>query len=199
MTLITQLETGVREPRTIPAVKRRVVIGVAERSAQEEAAFLELMQGPEREFRSGESYLWQERRTQGALVAFRELVEAGYQGLYVTRTHPGLIPEGVTGPGVKVIWLSTQLGPQCLDPSKLNNLNGIVNQFLTENPKSAILLDGLEYISTNNESRRVIHFLEATKESCAERESILLLSVDPRAFSTQEQALLERGCTILNG
>ena len=55
-----------------------------------------------------------------------------------------------------------------------------------------LLLDGLEYLISNNAFNPVLRFLRRLIDKISETESILLISVSPKAINEQELKLLER-------
>ncbi|MBI4441457.1 DUF835 domain-containing protein [Candidatus Woesearchaeota archaeon] len=58
--------------------------------------------------------------------------------------------------------------------------------------KSIILIDGIEYLISNNTFPGVLHLLQMMKDKISLGESILLLPLDPRCFSEQEINLLRQ-------
>jgi archaellum biogenesis ATPase FlaH len=93
---------------------------------------------------------------------------------------------------IRVVWLSTTLGKDYIDPHNLNSLSNLIGTFLNEGPRSLLLVDGLEYLMINNDFARILHFLEYVNEQIALRRAALILSVDERAFESKELAYIER-------
>ncbi len=58
--------------------------------------------------------------------------------------------------------------------------------------KSIILLDGLEYLMTNNTFALVLHLLQMLKDKISLGESMLLLPIDPKCIDEKEMALLQQ-------
>ncbi len=98
----------------------------------------------------------------------------------------------------RVIWLSTTLGQDYVDPHNLGNLTNIVSAHLDEHPKSVILLDGLEYLMINNDFPRILKFVEYIHEIVMQRKALFLISLDQRAFEARELALLERNLATVD-
>ncbi len=166
-------------------------------SRSEEEVLEAIAFGNVRSLEPGSCYLIREPRARRALAAFEALIPRGFEGLYLTRQHPDHLPPGPWKGHLRVIWLSTTLGKDYVDPHNLGSLTGLAASFLLEKTKGAVLIDALEYLILNNDFTRVLQFLEHLIEITAQRRGVLVLSLDPRAFSEREMALLERSSTTL--
>jgi len=98
---------------------------------------------------------------------------------------------------LKVVWLSTTLGADYVDPHNLGALTNLINAFTDTPRQTAILLDGLEYLMINNDYARILKFVEYLREIVMQRKCVLLVSVDDRAFDPKEMAFLERNSVLL--
>ncbi len=164
---------------------------------EEDDLLKSLLFGKQKELEEGRTYLTKEKKPDRAVAYFRKAIEAGYRALYVTRQHPNHVLRAHAGKEVRVVWLSTTLGRDYVDPHNLNSLTNLVTNFVSDVPRSVILLDGLEYLMINNDFPRILHFLEYVNEQVAMKRSILILSVDDRAFEPKELALIERNTIAL--
>ena len=161
----------------------------------EDELFRALVFGKETGLQDGRTYVMKERKPQKALDRFARLVSEGYRGLFITRQHPNHVSRGKLS-NVRLIWLSTTLGEDYMDPHNLSALTALVRTCLEENGKAVVLLDGLEYLMINNDFDRILKFVEVLNETVMERQAILLLSVDERAFEEKQLALIERNATV---
>lgn len=166
-------------------------------ASEEDDFFRALVFGKKKEIEDGRSYLMKERKPDKALRHFQRLVDQGYRGMYITRQHPNNVAKKIGTAGFKLVWLSTTLGRDYVDPHNLTSLSNLVNAFIKESRKCAILLDGLEYLMINNDFQRILKFIEYVNEMIMENRAILLLSVDDRAFESKELALLERNAVVM--
>jgi len=162
----------------------------------EEEFFESLLLGRREGYQDGKCYLFKEKKSIKAFEVFSKLMEQGYRGMYITRQHPDHVERKHGKIPMKIIWLSTSLGKDYVDPHNLGSLTSIVNSFVEEG-KSVILLDGLEYLMINNEFSRILKFIEYVNEIIMQQRSILLISIDERAFGDRELALLERNAVIV--
>ncbi|UCD93194.1 MAG: DUF835 domain-containing protein [Methanobacteriota archaeon] len=145
----------------------------------------------------GYSYVFKEKKPQKTFIHFWEMMNKGYRGLLITRQHPDHV-EKKFGPGdLKVVWLSTTLGKDYVDPHNLGSLTNLVNRFVEDGSKTVILLDGLEYLMVNNDFSRILKFIEYVNEIVMQKKSLLLISIDPKAFEERDLALLERNVKVI--
>ncbi|MFQ5838186.1 MAG: DUF835 domain-containing protein [Thermoplasmata archaeon] len=140
----------------------------------------------------GRSYLVKEPKPLHGVEAFTILLSRGFQGLYITRQHPQHVRRRAEIRDCRVIWLSSTLGKDYVDPHNLSSLINLLRVFIETSDRSVVFIDGLEYLVTNNDFSRVLHFLECVNEVVMESLGILILSVDDRAFQKRELALLEK-------
>jgi len=162
----------------------------------EDELFRALVFGKETRLEEGHTYVVKERKPQRAPDRFFQLLSQGYRGLYVTRQHPNHV-EVPRGADVRLVWLSTTLGKDYMDPHNLSSLAAAIRDFLEKAGKGVILLDGLEYLMINNEFSRIMNFMELLHEVITEHRAILLVSVDDRAFEERELALIERNAVVV--
>jgi len=164
---------------------------------EDDELFNRLLFGRRRELEDGRSYVVKERKPERGLSFFLGLIEKGYRPLYVTRQHPNHVQKEHAGKEIRAIWLSTTLGKDYIDPHNLNSLTNVIASHITTGGKAVVLLDGLEYLMINNDATRVFKFLEYLNEVVAQLESVLIISVDERAFEPRDLALLERNAVVI--
>jgi pentatricopeptide repeat protein len=166
-------------------------------AANEDELFRQLAFGEPPRLEGGRSYLVKERKPGKAWDLFDRMLGEGYEGMYVTRQHPNHV-ENAHGPRtLKVVWLSTTLGRDYVDPHNLSALTNLINGFIESSRRAIILIDGLEYMRLNNDADRVLKFLEYLDEIVMHRQGILILSLDARAFDARELAFIERNSVVL--
>jgi DNA-binding LacI/PurR family transcriptional regulator len=163
----------------------------------EDELFRQLAFGERRRLEVGRSYLVKERKPGKAWEMFAGAIDDGFEGLYVTRQHPNHVEKRHGPKSLKVVWLSTTLGRDYVDPHNLSALTALINGFAEAGRRTIILLDGLEYLRINNDEDRIIKFVEYLNEIVMQRQSVLVLSVDDRAFESKEMALIERNSVLV--
>ncbi len=145
--------------------------------------------------KGGSSYLFTEHAVSKAFEAFKRLVSEGKRGLVITRTHPARIQQ-VYGLDCPIMWIAKSAKPTggiiSLEPTRLMKIHSTISDFVKANQGAVVLLDGLEYLVTENGFATVMKAVQLTNEEVAMSGAFLLVPVDPRAFETQQLGLLER-------
>ncbi|OGS42575.1 MAG: hypothetical protein A3K67_02295 [Euryarchaeota archaeon RBG_16_62_10] len=144
--------------------------------------------------KSGSSYLYTDKGVARAYEVFKRLLSEGRRGLVITRTHPNRVQQ-LHGLDCPVMWIAKSTKPtgvMSLEPTRLMKIHSTVSDFIKANPGSAVLLDGLEYLITENGFGPVMKAIQLTNEEVAMTGSFLLVPVDPRTLETQQLGFLER-------
>ncbi len=145
----------------------------------------------------GRCYLIKAPRPDQAYRLLEDLVAAGRPGLVIGRRHPDRLREEMPAlRSCRILWLSHTPGEDHVSPMALQNMSHNINRFLDENPRGAILLDGLESLVSNNRWEQVMPTLEALNEAVMLRQAVVLVPVHPAAFGARELALLERALEV---
>jgi isoleucyl-tRNA synthetase len=138
------------------------------------------------------SYLIKEEKSERAYNMFVEALGKGKKGYCVTRDYPMKIRNKFNLGETTMIWLSNIGKENSLRPKDLEKLSFSIEQFLSSNQGGVILLDGLEYLITNNNFLTVLRFLQTLRDQVAINHSILLLAVNPSTLDPHELNLLEK-------
>ena len=164
---------------------------------EEDELLRDLLFGKKKDLEEGRAYLVKERKPEKGLSYFHQAIDAGWRPMYITRQHPNHVLRRRGEHDIRVVWLSTTLGKDYIDPHNLNSLSNLVGNFVSDSPRAVILLDGIEYLMINNDFARILHFLEYVNEQIALHRASVILSVDDRAFEPKELALIERNTSTL--
>lgn len=145
--------------------------------------------------RSGSSYLFTEKGVARAYEAFKRLVAEGRRGLVITRTHPTRVQQ-LYSLDCPVMWIAKNIksatGVMSLEPTRLMKIHSTVSDFIKANQGAVVLLDGLEYLITENGFGPVMKAVQLTNEEVAMSGAFLLVPIDPRTLETQQLGYLER-------
>lgn len=114
------------------------------------------------------------------------------QGLIVTRQHPNTVRSKFYIQTTPIIWLSTVAGKDNMDPAKISMLTDYIVSFMERSQNGIVLVDGIEYLVTSNDFGKVVRNLDKWSETAMTSNCRLVITVDPRAFSHKELALLEK-------
>ncbi|MEW5747942.1 MAG: DUF835 domain-containing protein [Candidatus Thermoplasmatota archaeon] len=154
------------------------------------------------DLRPGRCYVVEEAPPSVSFDAFASLVSApggGAAGMAVTRQHPDLVRQRYGLERTPVYWLATRAGEGVISPTNLGILTQTLVKFIGDNDDGVILLDGLEYLVSNNDFGKVLKVVDQVHDHISQSGSRLILPVDPRAFEPRELALLERNMDRIAG
>jgi len=145
----------------------------------------------------GEVYLFEEDHPSFFFDVFAEAVIQGTAGLLITREFPERLKAQYDLQKGNVIWLTTVVGRECLEPTQMNLILRRMVQFAKDNSPSIVMLDGVEYLINQNGFDAVIGFLNQLRDQIIIRNAVLGISIDPDTFETRELALLERNMQVV--
>lgn len=146
---------------------------------------------PSSELRGASTYLVKEPASEEAYRLFLGALRAGRKGLCITRVFPAKLRERFGLPDLPILWLSNVGKEDAVRPKDLEKLSLSVEQFLTRE-KGVILMDGIEYLATNNNFLTVLRLLQSIRDQVAINDAIMILSANPATFETHHLTLLER-------
>lgn len=123
----------------------------------------------------------------------------GTVGLAISRQHPEIIRKKYGLEKTPIYWLATRAGEGVIAPTNLSIMTNTIIQFIRENDSSIVLLDGVEYLVTNNDFTKVLRSIDQINDHIVQSHAVMIMPVDPRAFDQKELALLERNMEKIAG
>ncbi|MFW5906899.1 MAG: DUF835 domain-containing protein [Candidatus Natronoplasma sp.] len=184
----TETEVEGEESReSYPSEGRKASEGSAEEETPEEEEKKTLPEGISR----SSTYLIDERNSdeESSFELFKEILETGEKGLCVTRDYPDKVREKYGLEDVEIVWLSNVDREDVIRPKSLEKFSLTIENFLTKK-KGVILLNGLEYLITNNDFRTVLHLIQSIKDQVAINKSIMMIPVNPATLEDNQMDLL---------
>jgi|GEM_PF-1414344 len=142
-------------------------------------------------------YLVKEKRPSIAFQMYNEATAHGAVGMLVVREHPNRLKQLHEFEAAKILWLTRRVGLDHIDPTELSLLSLEVSKFVEARPKSIVLIEGLEYIITQNDFETVLRFVNHLHDFVLAHDCAVVFVIDPRVLSTRELALLERSARIV--
>jgi len=142
-------------------------------------------------------YLVKEKRPNIAFAVFNEAVSHGAKGMLVVREHPNRLRQIHSFTATKILWLTRRVGVDHIDPTELSLLSLEITKFVGTAQKSVVLLEGIEYIITQNDFESVLRFVNHLHDFVLAHDSAVIIVIDPRVLSTRELALLERSGRVV--
>ena len=142
----------------------------------------------------GFSYLIEENRADYCFKIFSRLIESNENGLCICRINPTIIRKKYNfSEDITMLWLTDRESSKesTISPS-LESMIYVAEEFIDKNEKAVILLDGIEYLISNNGFNPVLRFIRRLIDKISETNTILLIGVGSKAMNEQELKLLER-------
>lgn len=166
--------------------------GVSE-AAPPRPARAEAVRAPEvTELERSFSYLIEEEKPETSYRLFMNALNKGMKGFCVTRNYPAKIRSKFDLKDTPVVWLSNVGRENAIRPKDLEKLSLLLEQFLAQSGGGIVLLDGLEYLITNNNFITVLRLIQSLRDQVAINQSILLMAVNRSTLESHQLNLLER-------
>lgn len=154
-------------------------------------------QKPSFTLKFGESYLIDEEKPLESYNIFKQAVSRGSNGLCITRTNPESISFYDSMKNIKFIWLS-KVGLEnrkdfsSLQPTDLTIIANSISDFIKNNTKCVILLEGIELLSASNGFSNLARALTTIKDMVSAGKGVLLISTNLKALKDEEKNFLLR-------
>jgi len=124
-------------------------------------------------------YLIKEDDDNQAYELFIGSLNRGFAGLGIVRENPQEVKRKYNLEKTSFIWLSkNKVGDQPCE-TNIDNLTGLVQEFISKSKKSVILIDRLDYIISENEFSEVIKKIHEIKDLISSNEAIVIFSLNP--------------------
>jgi chromosomal replication initiator protein DnaA len=141
----------------------------------------------------GRTYLVEEERPQNCFKLLQGSLKGAKNGLVITRTNPNRAREKYSISDGRIIWLTDRESTtEETLPPVLERLVFVIEEFIIEEKVGTILLDGLEYLISNNSFESVLRFLRQLIDEVSESKCVLLISTSPKTLKERELKILER-------
>jgi len=149
---------------------------------------------------AGWSYVVKEDRPERSFAIFTGLVSQGARGLCISRTHPDTLKQKY-GFQAESLWLtkteSSQAQPESkgveyVSPNNLAHLASAIRDFLSKGGNGAVIIEGLEYLTTQNDFKSVLKFIQLINEQIVLDKGYLLIPVDEATMDPKDFSLIER-------
>ncbi len=142
-------------------------------------------------------YLVKEKRPRVSFDMFNEAVRHDAKGMLVAREHPNRLRHSHDFEAEKLLWLTRRAGVDHIDPTELSLLNLKITKFVESMNKAVVLIEGVEYMITQNDFESVLRFVNHMHDFVLTHDCAVILVIDARVLSTRELALLERATKIV--
>lgn len=143
------------------------------------------------ELKESSTYLVKEEVADRAYALFLKATSGGKRGYCITRIYPQKAREKYGLKDAPILWLSNVGKEDSVRPKDIEKLSLSLEQFITRE-KGVVLLDGLEYLITNNNFLTVLRLVQSLRDRVAINKAILLVPVNPATLDAHQTNLLER-------
>jgi Protein of unknown function (DUF835) len=149
---------------------------------------------------SGWSYVVKEERPERSFALFTSLLEKGSRGLCISRTHPDILKQKYKFEA-ETLWLTktetaessgSVKGTEYVSPNNLAHLASSIREFLGKGENGAVIIEGLEYLNTQNDFKSVLKFIQLINEQVVLDKGFLLIPVDEGTMEQKDFSLIER-------
>lgn len=145
------------------------------------------------------SYLIEEERPVKCFEYFVDSLNLGMRGMALTRVNPKRLLEQYDLGNASVLWLTDREGdPDTRVTPVLERIIYRIEDFLNTPGKSILLIDGLDYLISNNNFDSVLKFLRRLIDEVSESDAIFIMSITPETLDDQGLNILEREMEILS-
>lgn len=146
----------------------------------------------------GHCDLIKSKKADASYRMFINEVESGSRGLMITNLHPDHVREKYGQISAPIMWLSGQPGQDRLDPAALTIIQHTMIDFLHKGDKSIILLDGLDYLISENQLEKVLKMIYAVHDAVVVSGSKFIVPIDPLTISGKDLAFIEKEFVVLD-
>jgi hypothetical protein len=197
--LYSRSESRKPKPESAQMAQNAETLGIAKAAATSSGELPIIHTSPNEGFpiERGFVYLVKERRPSIAFAMFNEGVNHGAKGMVVTREHPNRLKQTHEFDASKLLWLTRRVGEDHVDPTELIRLSMNISKFIEGTPKTVVLIEGLEYLITQNDFETVLRFVNHLHDFVLAHDCAVIIVLDPRVLSTRELALLERSARVV--
>jgi len=167
--------------------------------APEPAATSHPSTGPiEYELKPGRSYLIEEDRPSEAFRLFSKFLRNGKGGLVITRTNPKRVRETFDLGTDRILWLTDResTAEETMAPA-LERIVYEIEDHLSKHPRGAVMVDGIEYLVSNNSFDAVLKFIRRLLDTISESQYVFIISLGPATLKDQELKMLEREMDVI--
>lgn len=140
----------------------------------------------------GNGYLLKCKSSEYAFNILKDLIaKPDRNAICVTREHPDKVNKKYGLDITEIWWLSTSTEKFSVTPSNVSKIARIINDYVKTNENSVVLLDGLEYLISNNDFPKALRLIESIHETIVRNNAILIVPVNPLVIDEKNVQKLE--------
>jgi len=141
----------------------------------------------------GLNYLIYENKSDVTFKIFDDLVKDGSPGLCITTMYPNKLKKKYNM-DADIRWLSDSTGEKdALSPTRLDfEITRMISKFIKEQEEPVFLLDGIAYLTLENEYEKVRKFIKRINDLASMNDATVIVVVNPDSFNKETISMLER-------
>ncbi len=147
----------------------------------------------------GHSYLIEEEKPVKCFEYFVDNLNMGLKGMAIVRMNPKRVKDNYDVGEAQMLWLTDREGdPDNRIAPGLEKIIYKIEDYLNSPGKSILLIDGLDYLISNNNFDAVLRFLRRLIDEISESDTVFLMSLTPETIDEQGLKILEREMEIIS-
>lgn len=150
--------------------------------------------------KEGNCYIVREHKPDKSLKIFSAVASRSQKGLCIARTEPSTIKNSVHGNNISFLFLSRSeeniYHENCIQPD-LSRIQSAIKEFMDINKNGIILLDGINYLISQNEFGKVLRFIQSIRDDVSPKRFSLIMPIDPDTMDTKEYKQLEAEMQVI--
>ena len=147
----------------------------------------------------GHSYLIEEEKPVKCFEYFVDNLNMGLKGMAIIRMNPRRVKDNYDVGEAQMLWLTDREGdPDNRITPGLEKIIYKIEDYLNSPGKSILLIDGLDYLISNNSFDAVLRFLRRLIDEISESDTVFLMSLTPETIDEQGLKILEREMEIIS-
>jgi hypothetical protein len=121
------------------------------------------------------------------------------EGLCITRRFPKKVAQDYMIQTTPIIWLTQmrRADVDCISPHEIARINNTLTNFIEKSQNGVILIEGLEYLITQNSFELVLNFIQHLQDVISTSKSCVMFLLDPLALDAEQVHMLQKNMTEL--
>jgi predicted transcriptional regulator len=138
-----------------------------------------------------QSYLISEATSETAVEIFAGMLRTGNPGLYIGRTSDSKIKNIFTDVTPTIVKLSKEKDKKHLTCSNFEELLPIIEEYVSKEKQSIVLLDRIEYLIINSSFESMIKNIYRLNDMMEKHNCLLLLRINPSLLDKTQMTILK--------
>jgi len=143
-------------------------------------------------------YLIDEKKNETGITILKNMMKQGYKGLCISREHPRHLIEKYKLEDAELKWFTTMKGYNVIEPTDVEGIFNLIDEFIDMNEKSVILLDGLHYLVVNVSMKQAVLLIQYIRDKISTTSSVFIAPLDLEVFEKKDALQFAEEMTVLD-